>query len=289
MPQLFYDSIQNDGVRIQYYRTGGEKYPLVFLHDVGENGLCWGRLVLLLEPEFDVIMVDARGHGLSGTPENGYKIDRHVEDVSGVIQKTGVHKPVVIGHVMGALTAAALGKKFPELVSGLVLIDPPWYALSPEAAKEYNQRLSNKLRQQVSVLQEKPLEEIIQAGKELHPSWMNEDLFQWAKAKQQMRLEAADYMLESQEPWEKILSQLSASILLLTADVSSGGNVTHSVAETARKLSNKIQIVNIPESGHNIHRDQPSLFWDALYRFLKNHHWPGIKGRKRFSLWPFTR
>ncbi len=288
MPQLFYGSIQNDGVRIQYYRTGGEKFPLVFLHDLGENGLCWGRLALLLEPEFDVIMVDARGHGLSGSPESGYKIDRQVEDVSGVIQETGVHKPVVIGHVMGALTAAALGKKYPESISGLVLIDPPWYELLPKAAKEYSQRLSIKLRQHLSILREKPLEEIIRMGKELHPSWMNEELFQWAKAKQQMRLEAAGYMLEGQEPWEEILSQLAMPTLLLTAEVASGGNVTQSVAEAARKLSDKIQIVNIPESGHNIHRDQPSLFWDALYRFLKNHRWLGLKRRKRFSLWPFT-
>ncbi|MFZ6021307.1 MAG: alpha/beta fold hydrolase, partial [Chloroflexota bacterium] len=60
MPQLFYGHILSEGVRIQYYRTGGQKPPIILLHGLSDNALCWNRLPLVLEVEFDVIMLDAR-------------------------------------------------------------------------------------------------------------------------------------------------------------------------------------------------------------------------------------
>lgn len=53
------DVIAN-GIRIHYYRTGGDKPPLVLSHGATDNGLCWVRLTRALESEYDVIMPDAR-------------------------------------------------------------------------------------------------------------------------------------------------------------------------------------------------------------------------------------
>ena len=39
--------------------------PLILLHGLTDNGLCWNQIPMLLEVEYDVIMPDARGHGVS--------------------------------------------------------------------------------------------------------------------------------------------------------------------------------------------------------------------------------
>jgi len=48
------------------------------------NGLCWTGLARILEKEFDAIMPDARGHGLSSKPDSGYRYKDHADDVVGL-------------------------------------------------------------------------------------------------------------------------------------------------------------------------------------------------------------
>lgn len=73
MAKLFYGHVRVQDVKIHYYRTGEEKPAVVLLHGFGDSALSWSRLALRLEPDYDVIMIDARGHGLSDGPELGYR------------------------------------------------------------------------------------------------------------------------------------------------------------------------------------------------------------------------
>ncbi|MAI15856.1 MAG: hypothetical protein CMP94_00535 [Gammaproteobacteria bacterium] len=55
------------GMRINYYYTDGvDKPSLILVHGFTDNGLCWTRMTEALMSDFDVVMVDARNHGLSG-------------------------------------------------------------------------------------------------------------------------------------------------------------------------------------------------------------------------------
>ncbi|MEO8957146.1 MAG: alpha/beta fold hydrolase [Ktedonobacteraceae bacterium] len=51
-----------NGIRQHYYRTGGEKPPLLLLHGFNEYGLTWLRTAKELAGDYDIIMLDARGH-----------------------------------------------------------------------------------------------------------------------------------------------------------------------------------------------------------------------------------
>ena len=64
--------VEANGIRLHYTRTGGTKPPLVLAHGLTDDGLCWTPVAEALEAEYDVIMVDARGHGQSDAPETGY-------------------------------------------------------------------------------------------------------------------------------------------------------------------------------------------------------------------------
>jgi pimeloyl-ACP methyl ester carboxylesterase len=93
-----------NGVRLHYYRSGyGDKPPLVFVHGFSDNGLCWTPTARDLEAEYDVIMPDMRGHGLSERVQPSDKVDM-AADVAGLIRTLGLTRPIVVGHSMGGLT-----------------------------------------------------------------------------------------------------------------------------------------------------------------------------------------
>lgn len=81
---------QANGINIHYLRTGGDKTPIVFLHRLMTNGACWTSLVRALEEDYDVIMPDARGHGNSSAPEQGYSYDNLASDVELLIEAIGL-------------------------------------------------------------------------------------------------------------------------------------------------------------------------------------------------------
>src|SRR5882672_8468662 len=72
MPEWFSGDIVANGLRIHYSRTGGDKPALVLSHGATDSGLCWTRVARALEADYDVILPDARGHGLSDAPPSGY-------------------------------------------------------------------------------------------------------------------------------------------------------------------------------------------------------------------------
>jgi pimeloyl-ACP methyl ester carboxylesterase len=117
--------LQLDDVRIHYYRTGArEKPPLVLLHGFSDNGLCWSEVVQDWEGDFDIIVPDARGHGLSSDSASGnYRRRAMAEDVAALIQALGLGPVRLGGHSMGAGVAAVVASEWPEVVRAVLLED----------------------------------------------------------------------------------------------------------------------------------------------------------------------
>ena len=86
-----------NNIRQHYYRTGGEKPPLLLLHGFNEYGLTWLRVAKELERDYDIIMLDARGHGHSDGITSGFSTPLLMEDVVGVISSRGDHARSVFG------------------------------------------------------------------------------------------------------------------------------------------------------------------------------------------------
>src|SRR5450432_3989349 len=100
--------ISANDISLHYYRTGGDKPPIVLLHGFTDSALCWTPVARVLEPDYDVIMVDTRGHGLSEGPTTGFSMQLLADDTFGFIQALGLRQPLLLGHSMGAATAAVV-------------------------------------------------------------------------------------------------------------------------------------------------------------------------------------
>src|ERR671933_1978140 len=108
------DTVEANGLRLHYTRTGGAKPPVVLAHGFSDAGLCWTPVAEALEAEYDVIMVDARGHGRSEAPEHGYDALTLATDLYGLITTLNLRKPIILGHSMGARTALVLAGTYPD-------------------------------------------------------------------------------------------------------------------------------------------------------------------------------
>ncbi len=120
MSTLIPGDVESNGLKIHYYRTAdeaGARPTLVLLHGITDSGLCWPRVVKALAGEYDLVLPDARGHGLSDKPPTGYAPEDHAADVAGLIAALGLDRPVVIGHSMGGLVASLVAAHHPDLVA----------------------------------------------------------------------------------------------------------------------------------------------------------------------------
>ena len=107
-----------------------DKPGFQFAHATGFNALTYKELLEPLSDDFNIRAVDARGHGfteLEANPQDMYdwKIycDDLIKSVELFVEKT--QKPIILsGHSMGAASAIQVAAIRPDLVSGLVLVDP---------------------------------------------------------------------------------------------------------------------------------------------------------------------
>ena len=188
MAQWSSGDVSTNGIRIHYHRTGGDKPPLVVSHGFSDNGLCWTRVAKVLEKDYDVIMPDARGHGLSEAPEGAYTAKKHAADLAGLIQALDLGKPALMGHSMGAATTATTAALYPDLVACAVLEDPPWFApgsarvsASPEERQAQEQARFARLIK----FKEMTHQAIVDVGhqEDEHPMWDEIEFGPWAEAK----------------------------------------------------------------------------------------------------------
>jgi pimeloyl-ACP methyl ester carboxylesterase len=110
-------------VRLNYWRRG-QGQPLLVLHGVTAWGLDWARFARRVEGQVDCVLLDQRVHGYSDKPAGGYSYAQMAEDAWQVIDRLGLHQPLVLGHSMGGGVALALAAAHPGTVDRLLLVDP---------------------------------------------------------------------------------------------------------------------------------------------------------------------
>ena len=272
MSEWFSGEVVANGLRTHYYRTGGDRPPLVLAHGATDDGLCWTRLARALEAEYDVIMPDARGHGLSEAPEGGYTATERAADLAGLIEALGLGQPAVGGHSMGAQTVLYLAAGYPDRVRCVILEDPPFWRPGQQPSEEERQQRAARMRQNALEMKALGREALIARCRAEHPTWAEEELGPWADAKLRVSERFAGAVrLADQPPWWEVLPRVRCPALLITADPERGAIVTPETAAEARRLLPSLEVVHIPGAGHNIRREQFDAFLAAVRAFLAAH------------------
>jgi pimeloyl-ACP methyl ester carboxylesterase len=267
LPHWTEDDVLVNGIQIHYTRTGqGDRPALVLAHGFSDAGLCWLPVARDLEAEYDIILIDARGHGRSQRVSPGDTLD-HAADLAGLIQALGLKDPVVGGHSMGAGSAATLAARQPGLARALILEDPGWRDWTPPPAEDGAEPQRNPWFEWLRSLPDLTLAEVMAKCRADSPTWDEVEIAPWAESKKQFDLqvlEAGGAWLD----WRDQVRGITVPILLLTADPEKGAIVSPEGAAEAQSLSPHIRVVHIPGAGHNIRRENYPAFMKAVREFL---------------------
>ncbi len=252
------------GGHLAWHRTGGNGPALVLSHGLTDNGLCWSRFAEALANEFDIVMLDARGHGASSRMPQGDTPDPG-QDIAEAIDALDLVAPIVMGHSVGARAAAAFAAADSGRAAMVILEDPP--LLPPANATEMRQRRA-RFRQQVAKLQSMSAQEIGAYGREQSPGWHDEEFPAWVESKEQVDPEA---LPEFATPWQQDFAAITVPTLLICGEPDRGGMVTPALAAEAEALNPNIRTVQIDRAGHNIRRENFADYVTAVRAFLCAH------------------
>lgn len=266
--------IDVNGVSLHYTRTGGNKPPVVLAHGFSDMGRCWTPVAQALENDYDLIMVDARGHGRSDAPTTGYGFVEHAGDLHGVITALGLQRPAVVGHSMGGGTSYALAALYPDVPSAIVIEDAAPMVMQPRKTGEPD-RFAGIMGWIEKVKRQTP-EEMIAAQRAATPHWSDAELGPWAESKLRLSIHALNRADAAPLDWSVALPQIVCPALLVIADTDQGAGVTAERAAEVKQSIPQLQIEYIANAGHNIRRDQFDRFMAVVRPFLAN--WAAGRG-----------
>jgi len=126
---------RRDGVDLVLWQWPGGPPPTLLLHGIGNYGRYWDLFARAVAGRLRLIAPDARGHGDSGKPGDGYAPSEFVADALATLDALGIERAFVVGHSMGGTHAMRLAADHPERVTGLVLVD-----VGPEPMREGSER-----------------------------------------------------------------------------------------------------------------------------------------------------
>jgi pimeloyl-ACP methyl ester carboxylesterase len=263
--------IQVKGARLHYTRTGGGKPPLLMVHGFSDDGPCWTAVAQALEADYDIIMPDARGHGLSEVTEEQITPTHMVNDLKAIITELGLHKPIMLAHSMGALMTLAFAGSYPDIPKAILLEDPPawWYeggfplASSPEQYAQVHKGLM--------ALKTQPKEALIARRRQESPIWSDAEVEYWADSKLRLSPSALQMFQPSVQTdldWTALSQQVTCPALLLTADVSLGSLISSEGTAALKKFIPQLQVAHIEGAGHSVHREQMQKYMTAVKTFL---------------------
>jgi 3-oxoadipate enol-lactonase len=115
------EKILINGLTLAYDRRGSGT-PLLLIHGFPLDHGCWQPFAANLEANFDLIMPDLRGFGLSEAPEIDYSIEQMAADLAVLLDRINIQKAFVVGHSMGGYVALAFANAYPARVLGLGLL-----------------------------------------------------------------------------------------------------------------------------------------------------------------------
>ena len=111
-----------NGVNLAVEVRGAEGPCILFVHGYPFDHTIWQYQVSHLEG-CRRIAPDLRGMGLSDAPDLGYSMTTYADDMVALLDTLGIDKAVLCGLSMGGYVALALARRWPERLSGLVLMD----------------------------------------------------------------------------------------------------------------------------------------------------------------------
>ncbi|GAA0490829.1 alpha/beta hydrolase [Streptomyces stramineus] len=252
--------VTTEGDRIRWVELPGQDPARVYVHGLGATSpayfaetaahpLLTGRRSLL---------VDLLGHGISDRPTHfDYSLEAHADALAEALTAAGATGAELIAHSMGGSVAVVLAARHPHLVSRLVLIDANLDPMTPSPSAGGSSGIAAYFE-----------EEFLAGGWQevrdrVGPHWWSTMRLTGREA---LHRSAVHLVRGSVPTMRELLLDLSIprTYLLPEAD----GPLPGADALTAAG----VDVVPVPDCGHNIMLDNPEAFARATAAALTDPH-----------------
>lgn len=269
-----------NGIRIHYYHAvpAPGKPVILAIHGVMDTGLTWASVAGKLQGDYDMYMLDARGHGLSDPFTGSEDGSTLVKDVIAAAQVLDLQKPILMGHSMGGATVIRLGAEYPDFARAIIVVDAGIGALGrPSSGAPRNRPASSSDRMPVTMRgspealiaqNNYPFDDLVAKAHRENPRWSMMDCQYWAVAIKRYHgpyydkeWEAITGTMKSQDA----LAKIPVPMIILKADAPPE---VRKVQQEEASVMQHGKLVTIDNSGHNVQRDQPERAARVIREFL---------------------
>jgi 2-succinyl-6-hydroxy-2,4-cyclohexadiene-1-carboxylate synthase len=268
MPRL---TINEMGYNVETYGSGE---PLVLLHGFMGNAGIWRRLGF--GARYRVVAVDLPGHGLTDSPPDSarYEMNPCIADLIAIFDHFRLGKAHLAGYSMGGRVALAFAATYPERVHSLIL-----ESASPGLADPAEQRAraasdatlaDNLERDGLSAFVAYWADLPIFASQRLLPASVREAIkFQRLHNDPKGLANSLRGLSTGLQPsyWAH-LSQMIVPTLLIV------GALDTKFVEIGQKMAAQMPNARLnimPETGHNVHLEQPTAFETLVTGYLADY------------------
>ncbi|MDQ3738377.1 MAG: alpha/beta fold hydrolase [Actinomycetota bacterium] len=240
----------------------GHGRRLVLVHGFTQTRRSWASLARVLAARYEVIGIDAPGHGDSG------HADADLDTGAALLAATG-GRATYVGYSMGGRLCLHVAVRRPDLVERLVLI-----AASPGL----DDKTARRERRQAD---ERLADHLERVGTEAFvDEWLSQPLFAGlttatAGRRDRLRNDAASLAASlrragtgTQRPLWDDLGRITCPVLLLVG----------AVDDKFRRLADRMNaclpdatLATIPDAGHSVHLERPDATLDVLTSWLADH------------------
>ncbi len=142
-----------DGRRLRWIEVGAGRSTVVLEAGLATPGLTWAPILVALAPQCRVVAYDRAGVGASD-PTGELTLASQVADAAALIRCLDTGPCILVGHSWGGLLVQLVAWEHPDLVAGLVLVDPtheetvaslPWPARTAQTVIERSVQVFQKV------------------------------------------------------------------------------------------------------------------------------------------------
>lgn len=260
------------GLKVRVRRGEEARQDLLYVHGLGESGLCFEKLIERTELEgWNHWVPDLPGYGLSPRPHQPLTLEEQAVQLERWMRRAGISPVVLIGHSMGGVLGQIFCEHFSRQVRGFVNVEgnitlQDCTYSNHVAGDEVNLSPAQERARREHFI-EQGFEEILQdvAGKK-------DPAFEGYLLSLQLCDPAAFYLnsrelvtFSRQEGFAARLRRLQRRIPVLYIAGTPGGA---SVRSQQLLRNNRVPIEKVSPSGHWPFLDRPEEFCDILTGFL---------------------
>lgn len=254
-------------MKLNYIKLG-EGRPLLILHGLFGSLDNWKTLGNKFAEKYEVYLIDQRNHGKS---PHSNEFDYHVmtDDLIEFVEDHYLRGLYVLGHSMGGKTVMNFAQHC-DLVDKMVVAD-----IAPKAYTPHHLKLINSLeeinfsevksREEVEIILSKDIKEIpIRQFLMKNLYWKEKNVLDW-----KINLPVI------KENLTQIIGEIEDGIVSIPTLFIRGQNsnyIQDSDFPIIKQQFPDSRIETIPNAGHWLHAENPSLFFDLISRFLEEEN-----------------